>query len=120
VRSKADISQLNLPHGTDNEKVGKEDEKVEMDMLRAVCKYNVVQGICRVSPEEEKKDYAQWLIQDFCKGGAAAGAFGVPQAPSCPLSLRPLRKNPVGASCKVKIGNNNNRAVYCPHCFRNW
>ena len=92
MRSKADISQLNLPHGTDNEKVGKEDEKVEMDMLRAVCKYNVVQGICRVSPEEEKKDYAQWLIQDFCKGGAAAGAFGVPQAPSCPLSLRPLRK----------------------------
>ena len=36
--------------------------------------------------------YAQWRIQDFCKGGAAAGAFGVPQAPSCPLSLRPLRK----------------------------
>ena len=36
---------------------------------------------------------AQWRIQDFCKGGAAAGAFGgVPQAPSCPLSLRPLRK----------------------------
>ena len=34
----------------------------------------------------------QWRIQDFCKGGAAAGAFGVPQAPSCPLSLRPLRK----------------------------
>jgi len=28
----------------------------------------------------------------FCKGGAAAGAFGVPQAPSCPISLRPLRK----------------------------
>jgi len=36
--------------------------------------------------------YAQWRIQDFCKGGAAAGAFGVPQAPSCPLSLRSLRK----------------------------
>jgi len=36
--------------------------------------------------------YTQWRIQDFCKGGAAAGAFGVPQAPSCPLSLRPLRK----------------------------
>ena len=35
---------------------------------------------------------AQWRIQDFCKGGAAAGAFGVPQAPSCPLSLQPLRK----------------------------
>ena len=34
----------------------------------------------------------QWRIQDFCKGGAAAGAFGMPQAPSCPLSLRPLRK----------------------------
>ena len=34
----------------------------------------------------------QWRIQDFCKGGAAAGAFGVPQAHSCPLSLRPLRK----------------------------
>jgi len=34
----------------------------------------------------------QWRIQDFCKGGAEAGAFGVPQAPSCPLSLRPLRK----------------------------
>ena len=28
----------------------------------------------------------------FLQGGAAAGAFGVPQAPSCPLSLRPLRK----------------------------
>jgi len=28
----------------------------------------------------------------FAKGAAAAGAFGVPQAPSCPLSLRPLRK----------------------------
>ena len=44
----------------------------------------------------------QWRIQDFCKGGAAVGAFGVPQAPSCPLSLRRLR-NFVGASCKVKI-----------------
>ena len=28
----------------------------------------------------------------FLQGGVAAGAFGVPQAPSCPLSLRPLRK----------------------------
>jgi len=28
----------------------------------------------------------------FLQGGAAAGAFGLPQAPSCPLSLRPLRK----------------------------
>ena len=37
-------------------------------------------------------NFLQWRIQDFCKGGAAAGAFGVPQAPSCPLSLRPLRK----------------------------
>jgi len=35
---------------------------------------------------------SQWRMQDFCKGGAAAGAFGMPQSPSCPLSLRPLRK----------------------------
>jgi len=28
----------------------------------------------------------------FLQGGAAAGVFGVPPAPSCPLSLRPLRK----------------------------
>jgi len=56
----------------------------------------------------------------FLQGGAAAGAFGVPQAPSCPHSLRPLRKFRGSYSCKVKIGNNNNRAVCCPHCFRNW
>jgi len=55
----------------------------------------------------------------FLQWGAAAGAFGVPQAPSCPLSLRPLR-NLVGASCKVKIGNSNNRAVCSPHYFQNW
>jgi len=28
----------------------------------------------------------------IARGGAAAGTFGVPQSPSCPLSLRPLRK----------------------------
>ena len=34
MRSKADISQLNLPHGTNNKKVEKQKNyKVEMDML---------------------------------------------------------------------------------------
>jgi len=46
----------------------------------------------RIAINDESQGSIQWRIQDFCKGGAAAGAFGVPQAPSYPLSLRPLRK----------------------------
>ena len=45
----------------------------------------------RVNDDDGSVD-RQWRIQDYCKGGAAAGTFGVPQPPSCPLSLRPLRK----------------------------
>ena len=38
VRSKADMSQLNLPHGTDNEKVenGKKLRSKKTDMLRSI------------------------------------------------------------------------------------
>jgi len=41
-----------------------------------------------------RRQYKVKAVADpgFLQGGAAAGAFGVPQAPSCPLSLRPLRK----------------------------
>ena len=41
VRSKADISQLNLPHGTDNYKSVKTEKKLkskETDMLRSNSK----------------------------------------------------------------------------------
>jgi len=41
VRSKADISQLNLPHGTANEKSVKQKKKLKskkMDMLRSSSK----------------------------------------------------------------------------------
>jgi len=55
----------------------------------------------------------------FLQGGAAAGAFGVPK-PLHAFSPSDPKENFVGASCKVKIGNNNNRAVCCPHYFRNW
>ena len=56
-------------------------------------KYLFIMKLVFMTPSGEwKYDTIQWRIQDFCKGGAAAGAFGVPQAPSCPLSLRPLRK----------------------------
>ena len=55
MHSKADMNQLNLPHGNDNYKMCK-TEKVKMDMLRSNSKSL---GNHVVSPEEEK-ERLQW------------------------------------------------------------
>jgi len=53
VRSKDDISQLNLPHGSTTKKYKTEKVKSKkMDMLRSNSKQA---GESRVSPEEERK-----------------------------------------------------------------
>jgi len=55
VRSKADISQLNLPHGTDNKKKCKKQKKIKSkktDMLRSNSKQSGKSTI--VNPEGEK------------------------------------------------------------------
>jgi len=56
ARSKADINQLNLPHGTEklkSEEKRKQNQKVQTDMLRSIGKKSG--GIHGVSPEEEKR-----------------------------------------------------------------
>ena len=55
MRSKADTSQLNLPHGTDNLKVENRKAKNKNGYVQ---KYRyTVRGIRGVSPEEEKEGY---------------------------------------------------------------
>ena len=55
VRSKADMSQLNLPHGT-KKCTNRKTKKVKTDMLRSSVK---IWGIHVVTPEEEK-ERLQW------------------------------------------------------------
>jgi len=60
ARSKADINQLNLPHGTEklkSEEKRKQNQKVQTDMLRSIGKKSG--GIHGVSPEEEKEGCAR-------------------------------------------------------------
>ena len=54
MRSKADISQLNLPHGTDNYKSVKTEK---LKCKKRICLEVTVKvwGIHVVSPEEEKE-----------------------------------------------------------------
>ena len=66
VRSKADISQLNLPHGTDNQKSVKTEKKLKSkktDMLRSNSKQS---GKSIVKPEGEKGKAAEGRI---CRKG---------------------------------------------------
>ena len=54
VRSKGDTSQLNLPHGTDNQKV----EKGKLKSKERICtevSVDSLMGNHVVSPEEEKE-----------------------------------------------------------------
>ena len=54
MRSKADIIQLNLLHGTNNEKVGN-SSRLTKNIKRYAQNYRqTVRGIRGVSPEEEK------------------------------------------------------------------
>ena len=54
VRSKAEMSQLNLSHGTNNYKV-KNRKRKKTDMLTRIGKQS--RRIRGVSPEEEKEGY---------------------------------------------------------------
>jgi len=53
VRSKADVSQLNLPHGNNNYKIKSVKQKNENRICSQVTVK--VRGIHVVSPEEEKE-----------------------------------------------------------------
>jgi len=57
VRSKADMNQLNLPHGNRQRKSGKQKKlkSKKTDLLRSISKQSG--GIHVVSPEEEKESY---------------------------------------------------------------
>ena len=55
VRSKADISQLNLPHGTNNWKVENRKKLKSNKQICSEVSVNSSRGIREVSAEEEKE-----------------------------------------------------------------
>jgi len=55
VRSKADISQLNLPHGTNNWKVENRKKLKRNKQICSAVSVNSSRGIREVSAEEEKE-----------------------------------------------------------------
>jgi len=61
VRSKADTSQLNLPHGTNNQKV--ENRKKLQGKNRTCSEVSVNSPVNPCSPEEEKEGYGEKDLQ---------------------------------------------------------